>query len=162
MVIWWMVGSVYHFNIWYWDPYTVRSRYLTVTFLHKTRTTDTHGSPIRVRYGCISWVQCVAEISHSKMWCCGQYRAILYRDISRVYSFPNKPDIILDMRDKRVNEETLQLHVPTHYSKIIEKANTSSYFLRQDHPTCVRTLIHANINTHMQYKLRYSLCAQLH
>ena len=47
---------------------------------------DTHSSPVRARYGCLSWVLSLTDVLSSKLLCWVQYRVILYRDISGVYS----------------------------------------------------------------------------
>ena len=52
-------------------------------FLHQL-TEDSHSSPVRAVYGCLSWVRSLAEVLSSKLLYCVQYRVILYRDISRV------------------------------------------------------------------------------
>ena len=41
---------------------------------------------MRGRYGCLSWVQNVAEVLPWKLLCCMQYCVILFLDISGVYS----------------------------------------------------------------------------
>ena len=51
-----------------------------------------HFPPIthaRAMYGCLSWVQILAEVLSSNSLYCAQYRVILYRDISRVCSTRN-------------------------------------------------------------------------
>ena len=64
---------------------TVRSRYLVVTFHHKTHR-STQSSPGRAKYGCLSWVRRMTSVLLSKLLCCVQYRVILHRDMSGVYS----------------------------------------------------------------------------
>ena len=52
----------------------------------KLLTKDTHSSPVRARYDCLSWVPNLTEVLPSNLLCGVQYRVILYCDISRVYS----------------------------------------------------------------------------
>ena len=51
----------------------------------KSLTKDTHSSPHRTSYGCLSWISSLIEVLPPNLLCCVQYRIILYRDISRVY-----------------------------------------------------------------------------
>ena len=44
--------------------------------------------PLGRNMGCLLWVQSLAEVSHSKMLYCVQYRAILHRYISKIYNIP--------------------------------------------------------------------------
>ena len=60
----------------------VNTIYSAVYFLTK----DTHSSPVRARYGCISWVLSLTECLPSNSLCGVQYSVILYRDISSAYS----------------------------------------------------------------------------
>ena len=49
-------------------------------------TKDTHSSPVRWRCGCLSWAPILTKILPSNLLCRVQWRVILYREISRVYS----------------------------------------------------------------------------
>ena len=61
---------------------------------------DTHNSPIRASYGCLSWLSSLAEVLPSNSLHCVQYHVMLYRDKSRLYS-TMKPPPEMDSLDSK-------------------------------------------------------------
>ena len=65
---------------------TVLSRYIAVYFLPSWLPRDTHSSPVRARYGCLSGnLSLTEDLPSNSVWY-ARYRVMWYCDISRFYS----------------------------------------------------------------------------
>ena len=79
------VVTYYHILLWHISVYCcyplsyTYSLYVAVIF-SKQLTKETHSSPARARYACLSWLRNVTEVLPSKLLCC------THSDISRVHS----------------------------------------------------------------------------
>ena len=73
------------FGVWFKNHIQCAPDISRFTF-SKYPTKNTHRSPYQASYGCLSRVPSLTEVLSSNLLCCVQYRVILYREISRVYS----------------------------------------------------------------------------
>ena len=78
------------------------SRYVCIYDCRYSITKDTYSLPVRARYGCLSWVWNVTEVLPLKSLCWAQYRAILHRELSKVY----RTCLYMDLCTQNTNART--------------------------------------------------------